>query len=81
MAMNVIDECAIWLMKLFTGEKSPVVVMPQNQMNIMFVLKNVVFWDVTQCGSCKNRRFLGTYHVRHQGISISSQRPSVASCL
>jgi hypothetical protein len=25
----------------------------------MTVLKNVVFWDVTPCGSCKNRRFGG----------------------
>jgi hypothetical protein len=23
-------------------------------------IKNIVFWDVTQCGSCKNRRFGGT---------------------
>jgi hypothetical protein len=23
-------------------------------------MKNVVFWDVTPCGSCKNRRFEGT---------------------
>jgi hypothetical protein len=23
-------------------------------------MKNVVFWDVTTCGSCKNRRFGGT---------------------
>jgi hypothetical protein len=23
-------------------------------------MKNVVFWDVTPCGSCKNRRFGGT---------------------
>jgi hypothetical protein len=23
-------------------------------------LKNGVFWDVTPCGSCKNRRFGGT---------------------
>jgi hypothetical protein len=23
-------------------------------------IKNGVFWDVTQCGSCKNRRFGGT---------------------
>jgi hypothetical protein len=22
---------------------------------------NAVFWDMTQCGSCKNRRFGGTY--------------------
>jgi hypothetical protein len=23
-------------------------------------MKNDVFWDVTPCGSCKNRRFEGT---------------------
>jgi hypothetical protein len=23
-------------------------------------VKNAVFWDVTPCGSCKNRRFRGT---------------------
>jgi hypothetical protein len=32
--------------------------------------KNGVFWDVTPCGSCRNRRF---------GGSISSQRATVAS--
>jgi hypothetical protein len=35
-------------------------------------MKNGVFWDVTPCGSCKNRRFGGTF-------GISSQRASVAS--
>jgi hypothetical protein len=25
-----------------------------------FILKNGVFWDVTPCGTCKNRRFGGT---------------------
>jgi hypothetical protein len=30
-------------------------------------LKNDVFWDVTPCGSCKNRRFGGTYRLHHQG--------------
>jgi hypothetical protein len=29
-------------------------------------LKNAVFWDVTPCGSCKNRRFEGTYRLHHQ---------------
>jgi hypothetical protein len=24
------------------------------------MVKNGVFWDVTPCGSCKNRRFVGT---------------------
>jgi hypothetical protein len=30
-------------------------------------MKNGVFWDVTPCGSCKNRRFGGTSRLLHQG--------------
>jgi hypothetical protein len=30
-------------------------------------MKNAVFWDVTPRGSCKNRRFGGTYRLLHQG--------------
>jgi hypothetical protein len=30
-------------------------------------VKNGVFWDVTPCGSCKNRRFGGTWRLLHQG--------------
>jgi hypothetical protein len=29
-------------------------------------MKNAVFWDIMPCGSCKNQRFGGTYHL-HQG--------------
>jgi hypothetical protein len=29
-------------------------------------MKNGIFWDVMSCGSCKNRRFGGTWHL-HQG--------------
>jgi hypothetical protein len=29
-------------------------------------MKNAVFWDVTSCGSCKNRRFEGTYRLHYQ---------------
>jgi hypothetical protein len=30
-------------------------------------MKNAVFWDVTPCGSCKNRRFFGgMYSLHHQ---------------
>jgi hypothetical protein len=32
-----------------------------------FHLKNGVFWVVTPCGSCKNRRFGGTWRLLHQG--------------
>jgi hypothetical protein len=30
-------------------------------------MKNGVFWDVTPCSSCKNRRFGGPYRLFHQG--------------
>jgi hypothetical protein len=30
-------------------------------------IKNGVFWDVTPCGPCKNRRFGGTQRLLHQG--------------
>jgi hypothetical protein len=30
-------------------------------------IKNGVFWVVTPCGSCKNRRFVGTWCLLHQG--------------
>jgi hypothetical protein len=30
-------------------------------------MKNAIFLDVTQCGSCNNRRFRGTYRLHHQG--------------
>jgi hypothetical protein len=30
-------------------------------------MKNGVFWDVTPCSSCKNRRFRGTQRLLHQG--------------
>jgi hypothetical protein len=33
-------------------------------------LKNGVFWVVTPCGSCKNRRFGGTWRLLHQGDKI-----------
>jgi hypothetical protein len=28
---------------------------------------NTFSWDVTPCGSRKNRLFVGTYHVHHKG--------------
>jgi hypothetical protein len=35
--------------------------------NTFRYMKNGVFWDVTPCGSCRNRRFGGTYRLLHQG--------------
>jgi hypothetical protein len=33
-------------------------------------MKNGVFWVVTPCDSCKNRRFGGTWRLLHQGDKI-----------
>jgi hypothetical protein len=41
--------------------------------------KNVVFWDVTQCGSSKNRRFRGKYHIHHQCNNNRLSRDNVIS--
>jgi hypothetical protein len=30
-------------------------------------MKDGVFWDVTPCDSCKNRRFGETQRLHHQG--------------
>jgi hypothetical protein len=38
-----------------------------NPVRITFLLKIGVFWVVTPCGSCKNRRFGGTWRLLHQG--------------
>jgi hypothetical protein len=34
---------------------------------IQQIMKNGVFWDVAPCGSCKDRRFGGTWRLLHQG--------------
>jgi hypothetical protein len=33
-------------------------------------MKNSAFWNVKPCGSCKNRRFGGTYHLYRQACSV-----------
>jgi hypothetical protein len=33
------------------------------------------FWDVTLCGSSKNRRFGGTYRIYHHGEKNQRERP------
>jgi hypothetical protein len=32
--------------------------------------EDAVFWDVTKCSSCKNRRFSGTYRLHHHGDKV-----------
>jgi hypothetical protein len=33
---------------------------------MLVTMKNVVFWYLTSCDSCKNRSFGGTYRLHHQ---------------
>jgi hypothetical protein len=40
-------------------------------------MKNAVFWDVTPCRSCVNRRFGGTYRFHLQGRKIRELGSSV----
>jgi hypothetical protein len=42
-------------------------------------MKNVVFWDVTPCGCCKNRRFGGTYRLHYRGGKVRRARKNVSS--
>jgi hypothetical protein len=42
-------------------------------------MKNAVSWDVTSCGSCKDRRFGRTYCLHQQGENNPRSRNSVRS--
>jgi hypothetical protein len=42
-------------------------------------MKNVIFWDVTTCGSCMNRRFSVSYRLLHQGKTYRRARNNVSS--
>jgi hypothetical protein len=37
-------------------------------------MKNAVFWDITPCGSCKNRRFRGTLEYAIRKVQESQVR-------
>jgi hypothetical protein len=37
------------------------------EVSMAVTMKNGVFWDLTPCGSYKNRRFEETYHLHKQG--------------
>jgi hypothetical protein len=42
-------------------------------------MKNVVFWDVMSCDSCKNRRFGGEYRLHHHGLKNRRARKNVSN--
>jgi hypothetical protein len=46
---------------------------------ISLSMKNAIFRDVMQCGSCKNKRFGETYRLHHQGENNQRARKNVSS--
>jgi hypothetical protein len=45
----------------------------------LLTMMNVVFWDVTLCGSCKSRLFGETYRFHPQGEKNTRTRNNVSS--
>jgi amino acid permease len=41
-------------------------------------LKNIVFWDVSPCGSCRNRRFGRTYRLHLHGENNQRTKATLA---
>jgi hypothetical protein len=48
------------------------------QVFMTVTMKNAVFWDVTPCRSCVNRRFRGTQRLHLQGRKIRQRGASVS---
>jgi hypothetical protein len=42
-------------------------------------MKNAVFWEMTPCASCMNRRFGGTYHLQFEGTKNHRARSNVSN--
>jgi hypothetical protein len=42
-------------------------------------MKKAIFWDVMPYGSCKNRRFGGSYHLHRQGDKDQLARNIISS--
>jgi hypothetical protein len=61
--MVVVAVAAVEVVIVVVGETVAVAVIVA-AVNFM---KNGVFWVVTPCGFCKNRRFGGTWRLLHQG--------------
>jgi hypothetical protein len=51
----------------------------QGSRGIFCDVKNGVFWVVTPCGSCKNRRFGGNWRLLHEGDKIGELGTTQAS--
>jgi hypothetical protein len=51
-----ISKTIILLLVLYVYQTSSLILKDGHRLRV----KNAVFWDVTPCGSCKNRRFGGT---------------------
>jgi hypothetical protein len=48
---------------------------------MVVTVKNVIVWDVMPCGSCKSRRFGGTYCFHHQGDKNHPSSPILVTLM
>jgi hypothetical protein len=71
--LNCLTYDILYLYSILCG-----VLLSTNKTNSM-AIKNGIFWDIMPCGSCKNRRFGGTYRLLHQGDKNQWTRNN-ASC-
>jgi hypothetical protein len=37
----------------------------------------IIFWEMTPCGSYKNRRFGGSYRLHLQGVRVQTSKPQI----
>jgi hypothetical protein len=57
----------VWVLNLALGQLQYFVDYVRFEVFTAVTMKNGVFGDVTPCGSCKNRRFGGTWRLLHRG--------------
>jgi hypothetical protein len=85
----IMKNVVFWDMKIqFVPHRKHITSPPQNPAGYYYVrfevftemtMENAVFWDVTPCGYCKNRRFRGMCRFHHQGEKIQQARNNVSS--
>jgi hypothetical protein len=58
---------ALWIVEVDLAVTKTINIRVRFEVFTAVTMKNGVFWGVTPCGSCSNRRFGGTWRLLHQG--------------
>jgi hypothetical protein len=61
------------------SEQKLIVIDVRFEVSMVVTIKNAIFWDVMLCGSCRSRRFGGTYCLQHQGDKNRRARNNVSN--